>query len=1113
MSRPEDPPTPSDPSSSQHRPRASLSTSASGIADSTISFTTYATGITDGSLCLSQFPPPPVEIPVSPITDRFLHSPARSTFTITTPRLSAPSTEWGLPSPARSTFSIASRQTVGPALPSPARSTFTVAAPAPVTLRAPPASAVPQPSGLNREVVDEDFPPDHNTDRPPQPDRRARSRSPASPVRAGKLSPYDWHEGSSIISVDPTEERMLSTSFITGLLSSATSANTPRDASDSQSPRLSYQVDTGSLVSEMFYPPPSRYHDPGVGSSRFPPSSYPFAPSSEGPDYHFNGENDTIASYDGYADVAQPGSALTRKVSVVGITQATLRHVPSATSVPESIHEQSQATYSSTSPLNPHPPSAFSTSMDGARHTDLRLADVQPLIGTLRPLTPGTPELRASIKLSAKRQRRVSALSTKTVKSHVSSLISSAGQRTARAARTMVEWMRIKPLPPVPTIPDISLHQEQEHRRMEGSVPLPQLAERADRLNAMLDSGHLPDDGVGASTSEKVAPFRAYASGLGMTSGGRRRQSMTFPSGREVENPYGPAKTKSKFLKRPISRNKIKLFVGIFVSVLLVVIGIIVGVTVGHKRTHTPNCPANRTGNACDLDSTCVCVSTQCDVLAQSLVNLIPIVNDQFHANFTPAVVANAMSSSRASALSSDCAAQARVIDVSPTLDSQTFPNRTAWAQSALLWSFVLSQNTSSVRRLRDFITKADWKSLTGDGAVAGQSSKFSTTQLGYVFDFAAQSISEPIVSFIPDGQPSSSQLAEMSNTARTTLDRMYTFASASSTIRSTAMGNYWQYILQQDPNNYLKFVSLLISSPILLPFDANGKAGNIPISSLLTNSTSAPFPPPLSCYPSLATSQLALITNLEASVFGLSAPTAQTNFNNSCFADRPIYGVLDVLHLRLPFRDSQTGTAKQAAILSREATPRVVVYSGEALSSLPNSNISSIPTTDPRRFGTLNHINHVLLDFFEAIPDLNVAIQFVNFVLSSAVTPPSSDTLLGKSLDAIPTLEVAIFGSVTPPDVESVVSSFATPSGGLFFGSDNSLAVRDWALVGAQTSVTWTEFANSPEIVNDESFTDTAFSKVWDPAFLFFHSSTNATVNVGNITAAFTAVNKFTST
>jgi hypothetical protein len=325
-------------------------------------------------------------------------------------------------------------------------------------------------------------------------------------------------------------------------------------------------------------------------------------------------------------------------------------------------------------------------------------------------------------------------------------------------------------------------------------------------------------------------------------------------------------------------------------------------------------------------------------------------------------------------------------------------------------------------------------------------------------------------------------------------------------------MTNYWQNVLQQDPSQFLVFVSSLISSPILMPFDANGTAGNTSISSLLTNSSTTPFPPPLSCYPGLTQSQFELVTNLETSVFGLSSPVTQANFNYSCFADRPIYGVLDMLHLRLPFQDSQTG-AKQAATLSRDASSRVIVYNGNVLSSLPNSNTSSIPTTDPRRFGTLRHINHVLLDFFQAIPDVNVARQFVDYVLSYPATPPTNDTLLGRSLNTIPTLEVAVFGSVTPPDITGVVSSFATPSGRLFFGTDQSLAVRDWAIVAARTSVTWTEFANSSKVVDDSSFTDDAFNAVWNPAYLFFHSSSNATVNVGNITAGFTAVNKFTRT
>ena len=325
-------------------------------------------------------------------------------------------------------------------------------------------------------------------------------------------------------------------------------------------------------------------------------------------------------------------------------------------------------------------------------------------------------------------------------------------------------------------------------------------------------------------------------------------------------------------------------------------------------------------------------------------------------------------------------------------------------------------------------------------------------------------------------------------------------------------MANYWQNVLGQNPSKFRTFVSLLISSPILIPFDATGTAHNTSISSLLTNSTTAPFPPPLSCYPGLTQSQFQLITTVETSVFGLSSPTTQANFNNSCFADRPIYGVLDILHLRLPFTDSQT-RPKQAAVLSRDVSPRVVVYNREILSGLPTSNTSTVPTTDPRQFGSLGHINHVLLDFFKAIPDVSVATQLVNYVMSSQATPPSNDTLLGMSLNTIPTLEVAVFGSVTPQDVEGVTSSFTTPSGGLFFGTDQSLALRDWSMIATHTSVTWTEFANSPTIVNDNSFTDNAFNAVWNPAYLFFHSNSDATVTVGNITAGFTAVNKFTST
>ena len=614
------PPTP------QHRVRTSLITSASGIADSTISFNTYATGITEGSLCLSQFPPPPTTIPssASPTTERFLPSPARSTFTVTAPQRPGPSTYYGQSSPANSTFTVMTppqlNHTSGSAsplarpvpvserdLPSPAQSTFTVSTPVSANI----APLMPTPGAqLMSSPLNRQFPGDSSPSRGPgridgshSSDSRSTPQSATFRLGEGKLSPHDWHEGSSIISVDAQEERMLSTSFITELLSSTSSLKSPVGASPRGFHHPS-QADVGSLVSEMSYPPSSSRHL--AGSSRFPPSSHPSAYPGKGTDSLFSGENDTVASlsYEGQSVIGQPAAlGLTRKVSLLGMAPATLRHISSDASIPESLHPQSQVTYGSTAPLNPHPPSAFPSLAD-----KMRASDIQPSIGT--PQT-STPERHESLDFDTNRRsfrylRRESTYSSRTVRSHVTSLISAAGQRTVNVARATMEWMRIKPLPPLPTIPNISTHQAQQHQRMEGSLPLPQLAERADRLNVMLDAGHFPHDDRASPRlgSDKDSPFGARASGLKLALGNRRRQSVNVRDS-QSDCSRSPLKPKSCF-RRPMSRRgRIKLFIGASVLAVLALIGIVVGVTLGRKHARSPSCSANRTGNTCNLGKLC----------------------------------------------------------------------------------------------------------------------------------------------------------------------------------------------------------------------------------------------------------------------------------------------------------------------------------------------------------------------------------------------------------------------------------------------------------------------------------------------------------------------------
>jgi len=492
-------------------------------------------------------------------------------------------------------------------------------------------------------------------------------------------------------------------------------------------------------------------------------------------------------------------------------------------------------------------------------------------------------------------------------------------------------------------------------------------------------------------------------------------------------------------------------------------------------------------------------------------------VNTLFSTSYTPVSLSRAVWLAQGDPGNS-CANQARLVDVAPGLNVNTSPNRTQWAQAALLWDLVESTNLADVSTLRKFVLSAPWRKLSSpDGAVPDPSSSFTTTISGYIFNFAAQTVTPPSQTFVNAGQPSHAQIAKVDDTARAALDRMYTFALASATQQQKALAAYWQGVLQQNPSNLNLFLSRVRGSQVLLPFDATSSPGSQPLSSLLTNSTSAPFPPPLACYPGLSTTQMQSISTFETSVFGLPSASTASKFDTSCFPDRPIYGVLDIAQLRLPFIDSRSGVAKQAAALSTvstEVVTRAIVYSGEVLSALPGS--STLPTLnstvmDPRRFGTMNHLEHVILQYLQSIPDVNVAIALVDFVMAGSGIPPTSDSILFDGLATLPALEVAVFGTIDPSDISSSLSSFSDPSGQLFFGTDQSLALRYWTINAAQGQVEWAELATSAGIVEDGSFTDVNFNLVWNPAFAFFHSSNTAVVGVSNITTGFCAVHKLT--
>ena len=301
---------------------------------------------------------------------------------------------------------------------------------------------------------------------------------------------------------------------------------------------------------------------------------------------------------------------------------------------------------------------------------------------------------------------------------------------------------------------------------------------------------------------------------------------------------------------------------------------------------------------------------------------------------------------------------------------------------------------------------------------------------------------------------------------------------AASAIQQSIALKNYWTTTLSQKADDLRAFKARLSVSPILLPFDAL----DLSIRNLFSNDSSSSFPPPLSCYPRLSSQQLDEINAFETSIFQLPPASGASNFSEECFPDRPVYGVLDVFRLRLPFL--QDDRPRQAAVLRSDASPRAALFVGDILGtafSNANSTQSSSSRFDSRRVGTLSLSDHVLLQYLTSIP-VDTAIEVAKFVLATGdriAVPPDSSSPLFSSLQRIPPLEVAVFGSILSSDISGVVSSLNSSSQALFFGTDEGEVFRRWS-IASRSGVHWAQSATSPLIVKDLSFDDEVLNEAW---------------------------------
>ncbi|KAF8528127.1 hypothetical protein BU17DRAFT_26329, partial [Hysterangium stoloniferum] len=531
------------------------------------------------------------------------------------------------------------------------------------------------------------------------------------------------------------------------------------------------------------------------------------------------------------------------------------------------------------------------------------------------------------------------------------------------------------------------------------------------------------------------------------------------------------------------------------VLVLVLVIALAIGLSLKKKSTATA-CSNSQVGSLCNLNATCTCPAGTAGIcsapLAQELSNLVPITSQLFNVNITPQSLARAISEVQKT--TSDCSSQAKLVDVGSELDVSTSPNRTHWAQAALVWTLFQTGDITTTQQLQSRVQQLPFKSLQqSDGSVPDPNGSFSIVLSGYVFNFANQTITPPVKSFASDVSPTQAQLQQLNTVTQSALDRLYSFASASAIQQQPALSRYWKSDLSLDVNDLPAFLAAFKASQVILPFDASAQAVTSLINTAINRTLS--FPPPIACFPGITSSQLDRISAVETQAFGLSAVTSSpSTFDSSCFAGHPIYGSLDVLRTRLPFADGRSGVAQQAAIITPAASSRAILHVGELLGALPGPNITKLSNFDvnPQNFGTLNHIHHIALRWLRSFSTTELAAAAGQFLVSSPTSPPPSTSPLFNA--TIPTIEAALFGVVFLSDIPSFTSSFTTPSGALFFGSSQGQTFRRWAQQQS-ASIVWANSTLAGRVVRESATTNSTFETVWNAAqSLVAAGLTNAT-------------------
>jgi hypothetical protein len=320
------------------------------------------------------------------------------------------------------------------------------------------------------------------------------------------------------------------------------------------------------------------------------------------------------------------------------------------------------------------------------------------------------------------------------------------------------------------------------------------------------------------------------------------------------------------------------------------------------------------------LDPSCVCPdgSSECpNRLAKSILSAASYASTLF----APPINTTRLAASLATSQTGEgaCYSQLSMLET-PNLDPSQYKARRRWTQAVFIWDAATSEEFSS-RVLYDFQAGLSYWQWQDSPSFRAQTS-FQIEIHGYSVDFAYQKVFVKPKSLYDFGI-SQMDAGRLSNVSSSALQRVGAFAVAASTQRSSAISLLFEE-LGYTAEQLATFRSNVFGSPVYFPFDVGRSLGSQSTMAvaLQHKQNGASFPVPTACVPGLSAEQLTQLNRVEADIFGLPAASTASEVQADC-TDRPVYGVLNTLNLRLPILDGQRPL--QAAVVTNQV--RVPTY------------------------------------------------------------------------------------------------------------------------------------------------------------------------------------------